>query len=76
MSQLAVALKGGSNAVKEKLLKNMSSRAAQMLNDDVAAMGPVKLAAVEAAQATLVKKAFSLAEQGRLTIVGPADKMM
>ena len=46
------------------------------LNDDVAAMGPVKLAAVEAAQATLVKTAFSLAEQGRLTIVGPADKMM
>jgi flagellar motor switch protein FliG len=76
MGQLSIALKGGSNAVKDKLLKNMSSRAAQMLNDDVAAMGPVKLAAVEAAQATLVKTAFSLAEQGRLTIVGPADKMM
>jgi flagellar motor switch protein FliG len=76
MGQLAVALKGASNDVKDKLLKNMSSRAAQMLNDDVGAMGPVKLAAVEAAQATLVKTAFGLAEQGRLTIVGPADKLL
>ena len=76
MGQLAIALKGASTDVKDKLLKNMSGRAAQMLSDDVAAMGPVKLAAVEAAQGTLVKTAFSLAEQGRLTIVGPADKMM
>jgi flagellar motor switch protein FliG len=76
MSQLGVALKGATNEVRDKLLKNMSSRAAEMLKDDIAAMGPVKLAAVEAAQATLVKAAFSLAEQGRLTIVGPADKMV
>jgi flagellar motor switch protein FliG len=76
MSQLSVALKGATASVKDKLMKNMSSRAAQMLADDIAAMGPVKLAAVEAAQATLVKTAFSLAEQGRLTIVGPADKML
>jgi flagellar motor switch protein FliG len=76
MGQLAVALKGGSLAVKEKLLKNMSSRAAQMLGDDINAMGPVKLAAVEGAQAELVKIAFGLAEQGRITMVGPADKMV
>jgi flagellar motor switch protein FliG len=76
MGQLAVALKGGSLAVKEKLLKNMSSRAAQMLSDDINAMGPVKLAAVEGAQGELVKIAFGLAEQGRITMVGPADKMV
>lgn len=76
MSNLAVALKGAIPAVKEKLLKNMSSRAAQMLEDDITAMGPVKLAAVEAAQGELVKAAFSLAEQGRITIVGPADRML
>jgi flagellar motor switch protein FliG len=76
MGQLAVALKGGSLSVKEKLLKNMSSRAAQMLNDDINAMGPVKLAAVEGAQGELVKIAFGLAEQGRITMVGPADKMV
>ena len=76
MSQLAVALKGASQAVKDKLTKNMSSRAAEMLTDDMGAMGPVRLAAVEAAQGELVKIAFGLAEQGRITIVGPADKMV
>ncbi len=75
-SQLAVALKGGSPAVREKISRNMSARAAEMLNDDIAAMGPVRLAAVEAAQAELVKIAFGLAEQGRITIVGPGDKLL
>jgi flagellar motor switch protein FliG len=76
MNQLGIALKGATEAVKDKILKNMSGRAAQMLADDIGAMGPVKLSAVEGAQAELVKVAFSLAEQGRITIVGPADKML
>lgn len=74
--RLAVALKGAATTVKDKILKNMSSRAAQMLSDDIAAMGPVKLADVELAQNELVKIAFTLAEQGRITVVGPADKMV
>jgi flagellar motor switch protein FliG len=76
VAQLAIALKGASPTVKDKLIKNMSSRGGQMLNDDIAAMGPVKLAAVETAQAELVKIAFGLAEQGRITIVGPAEAMV
>jgi flagellar motor switch protein FliG len=76
MGQLAIALKGAIPAIKDKLMKNMSGRAAQMLSDDIAAMGPVKVAAVEAAQTELVKVAFGLAEQGRIAIVGPADKMV
>jgi flagellar motor switch protein FliG len=76
MSQLTVALKGATDAVKAKILKNMSGRAAQMLNDDIAAMGPVKLSAVEAAQVEVTKVAMSLAEQGRITIVGAGDKMV
>ena len=76
MGQLAIGLKGASPAVKDKLLKNMSTRAAQMLNDDIAAMGPVKLAAVESAQSELVKICFSLAEQGRVSIVGPTERMV
>jgi flagellar motor switch protein FliG len=75
-SRLAVALKGAATTVKDKILKNMSSRAAQMLSDDIQAMGPVKLADVELAQSELVKIAFTLAEQGRITVVGPADKMV
>ncbi len=75
-SRLSVALKGATTTVKDKILKNMSSRAAQMLSDDIGAMGPVKLADVELAQGELVKIAFTLAEQGRITVVGPADKMV
>ena len=75
-SRLGVALKGAAAVVKDKIMKNMSSRAAQMLSDDIGAMGPVKLADVELAQSELVKIAFTLAEQGRITVVGPADKMV
>ena len=75
-SRLSVALKGAASAVRDKILKNMSSRAAQMLSDDIGAMGPVKLADVEMAQGELVKVAFTLAEQGRITVVSPADKMV
>jgi flagellar motor switch protein FliG len=75
-SRLSVALKGASSSVKDKILKNMSTRAAQMLADDISAMGPVKLADVELAQGELVKIAFTLAEQGRITVVSPADKMV
>jgi flagellar motor switch protein FliG len=75
-SRLSVALKGAASNVKDKILKNMSSRASQMLSDDINAMGPVKLADVELAQSELVKIAFTLAEQGRITVVGPADKMV
>lgn len=75
-SRLAVALKGAAVTVKDKILKNMSSRAATMLADDIAAMGPIKLADVELAQSELIKIAFTLAEQGRITVVGPADKML
>ena len=75
-SRLSVALKGAASSVRDKILKNMSSRAAQMLSDDIGAMGPVKLADVELAQGELVKVAFTLAEQGRITVVNPADKMV
>jgi len=50
MTQLTVALKGAPPAVKERFMKNMSTRAGQMLEDEISAMGPVKLAAVEPAQ--------------------------
>ena len=74
--RLVIALKGAASSVRDKILKNMSSRASQMLADDIGALGPVKLADVELAQSELVKIAFTLAEQGRITVVGPADKMV
>jgi flagellar motor switch protein FliG len=76
MTQLTVALKGAAPQVKDRFMKNMSTRAGQMLEDEISAMGPVKLAAVEAAQAELVKVAFGLAEQGRISIVNPTERMV
>ena len=76
MKQVTVALKGGSPEVKDKFLRNMSSRAAELLADDLSAMGPVKLSEVEAAQSEIAKVAIEAAEKGRITIVRPTDKML
>lgn len=76
MKQVTVALKGGSPELREKFLKNMSTRAGELLQDDLAAMGPVKLSEVEGAQAEIAKVAIEAAEKGRITIVRPTDKML
>jgi flagellar motor switch protein FliG len=75
-AQLTTALKGATDEVKEKFLRNMSSRASQMLADDLQAMGPVRLQVVEEAQANISKVALDLAEKGKLTIVRATDKMV
>jgi flagellar motor switch protein FliG len=75
-NQLPLALKGAADELKDKFLRNMSSRAAQMLSDDLAAMGPVKLALVEEAQAAIAKMALELSEKGRITIIRATDKML
>jgi flagellar motor switch protein FliG len=74
--RLTIALRGGTTGVKDKFLKNMSSRAASMLEDDMQALGPVRLSEVEAAQAEIAKTAIDAAEKGRITIVRPTDKML
>ncbi len=75
-AQLTTALKGSTEEVKDKFLRNMSSRAAQMLADDLQAMGPVRLQVVEEAQGNVCKVALELAEKGKLTIVRATDKMV
>jgi flagellar motor switch protein FliG len=75
-ARLAVALKGASPEVADKVLSNMSGRAAEMMKDEIEALGPTRLAAVEEAQTELVAIAFGLAEQGRITLVGPADTLV
>ena len=73
---LTTALKGAAPALREKFMRNMSSRAAQLLADDLLALGAVRLSAVEEAQAEIAKVALELSGQGRLTIVRAADKMV
>ena len=67
---LAVALRGAEPEVQEKILKNMSKRAAEILKDDMEARGPVKLADVEAAQKEIIVIAQRLAEEGTISLGG------
>ena len=64
------ALRGAAPETKEKFLKNMSSRAAEMLKDDMESMGPVKVADVEKAQQNILKVCRKLEEEGRIVIAG------
>lgn len=67
---LPVALRGGSPEIRDKFLKNMSSRAAEMLKDDMESRGPVKVAEVEKAQQNILKVCRKLEEDGRVIIGG------
>ncbi len=65
---LAVALKGGSDVVAAKIKKNMSSRAAALLKEDMEYMGPIRLRDVEEAQSKIVKIIRQLEESGEIVI--------
>jgi flagellar motor switch protein FliG len=67
---LAIALRGAEPEVQEKILKNMSKCAAEILKDDMEARGPVKLADVEAAQKEIVTVAQRLADEGTISLGG------
>jgi flagellar motor switch protein FliG len=66
--KLAIALKGASEPVRQFFLSNMSARAAKLLNDDMQALGPVRLRAVDEAQVMLVNLAKDLAAKGDIII--------
>lgn len=65
---LAVALKGASDEVKEKIFKNMSKRAAQILKDELEFMGPVRVKDVEEAQQKIINVIRRLEEAGEIVI--------
>jgi flagellar motor switch protein FliG len=71
--QLAVALKGASEPLKEMFFSNMSERAAKMLREDIAAMGPVRLRDVDEAQSAIVAAAKALAEANEIVLSGGGD---
>jgi flagellar motor switch protein FliG len=66
--KLAIALKGATEAVRQFFMSNMSTRAAKMLNDDMGALGPVRLRDVDEAQGQLVNLAKDLAAKGEIMI--------
>ena len=67
---LIVALKGASEEIREKIFKNMSARAGEMLREDLEAKGPVKLTEVEAEQKAILKVARRLSDEGQISL-GP-----
>ena len=66
--KLAIALKGANDAVRQFFMGNMSTRAAKMLTDDMAASGPVRLRDVDEAQGLLVNLAKDLAAKGEIVL--------
>ena len=66
--QLGVALKGADPATQEKILSNMSKRAADILQEDMEARGPVRLSEVEEAQKAILERALRLADEGKIQL--------
>ncbi|HEX7799744.1 MAG TPA: flagellar motor switch protein FliG [Asticcacaulis sp.] len=68
--QLALALKGASDSLRDMFMSNMSERAAKIMRDDMEAMGPVRLKDVDAAQMNMVQIAKDLAAKGEIMLAG------
>jgi flagellar motor switch protein FliG len=68
--ELALALKGASDTVGEKFFKNMSSRASEMMKEDMQFMGPVRVKDVEGAQQRIVDIVRRLEDDGEIVISG------
>lgn len=73
---LVVALKGADSAVQEKIFKNMSKRAAELLRDDLEAKGPMKVSDVENAQKEILTIARRLADSGEIVLGGAGEAMV
>lgn len=67
---LVLALKGADEGLKDKILGNMSKRAAEMLRDDLEAKGPVRLSEVETAQKEILAVARRLSDAGEIALGG------
>jgi len=73
---LATALKGADEAIREKIFKNMSKRAAEILRDDIASKGPVRLSDVEAAQKEILSVVLKLAEEGQIVLAASGEEFV
>lgn len=73
---LPLALKAASPDVRDKIFRNMSSRAAEMVREDMEVRGPAKLSDVEQAQQNILKVSRKLEEEGRVVIGGGGEEMI
>tara|TARA_Y100000296_G_scaffold77233_1_gene98677 strand:- start:1126 stop:1548 length:423 start_codon:yes stop_codon:yes gene_type:complete len=73
---LIVALKGADDAIKDKIFRNMSKRASELLQDDLEAKGPVRISEVEAAQKEILTIARRMADAGEIVLGGKGGEEM
>ncbi|SFX22156.1 flagellar motor switch protein FliG [Marinospirillum alkaliphilum] len=73
---LTLALKGAEARVQEKIFKNMSKRAAELLRDDLEAQGPVRVSEVESSQKEILGVARRLAEDGTINLASGGDELV
>lgn len=73
---LLKAIKGADEALREKIFKNMSKRAAELMKDDLEAMAPIKVSDVESAQKEILAIARKMADSGELMLSGGADEFL
>lgn len=73
---LILAMKGASEPLREKIFKNMSQRAAEMLREDLEARGPVRVSEVEAEQKEILKIVRRLADEGQIVLGGAGGEQM
>ena len=74
--RLTLALKGAGEPLRELFFRNLSERAAKLLKDDLAGLGPVRLRDVDEAQASIVAQAKDLAAQGQIQLADGRDDEM
>ena len=73
---LVLALKAASPDLREKVFKNMSSRAAETLREDLESRGPCKLSEVEAEQKEMLKIVRRLVDEGQIVLAGGGDEQL
>lgn len=73
---LILALKGVSDTLREKIFKNMSQRAAEMLREDLESRGPVRLSEVEGEQKEILKIVRRLVDEGQIILGGAGGEEM
>jgi flagellar motor switch protein FliG len=71
---LVIALKGATPALRDKIFKNMSTRAAETLKEDLDSRGPVRLSDVEAEQKEMLKIVRRLVDEGQIVLAGGGDE--
>lgn len=71
---LVIALKGATPGMRDKVFRNMSSRAAESLKEDLESRGPVRLSEVESEQKEMLKIIRRLVDEGQIVLAGGGDE--